>query len=214
MFRRTKPHNACQRLRTAVETMPRPAREAMLRGIDSNTIIVGAYSDPASKGICPMLAAHRNGGRTDLASFARSWDRYTDARRPRLATKREVRTLRALLIGSLAVEDGPADSLVALAGDIRRERAASATRIAAEAEATPAAAPATGQPGPEHVSKPAPTGETSRTRELRSRSRWAWIVPARSLDVYNDRVAAAFEQYAERSADDVIGEPARHAASN
>ena len=44
-----------------------------------------------------MLAAHRNGGRTDLASFARSWDRYTDARRPRLATEREVRTLTSLL---------------------------------------------------------------------------------------------------------------------
>ena len=33
-----------------------------------------------------MLAAHRNGGRTDLASFARAWDRYTGpapARAPR-----------------------------------------------------------------------------------------------------------------------------------
>ena len=192
--------------------MPRPAREAMLRGIDSNTIIVGAYTDPSSRGICPMLAAHRNGGRTDLASFARSWDRYTDARRPRLATKREVRTLRALLIGSLAVEDGPVETLVALAGDIRRERAEVAARAAAaETEVTPAA-PTTAEP--EHVSEPVPTGETSRTSELRRRSRWAWILPARSLDVFNDRVAAASEQYAERSADDVIGEPARHAASN
>ncbi len=26
-----------------------------------------------------MLAAHRNGGRTSLASFARAWDRYTGA---------------------------------------------------------------------------------------------------------------------------------------
>ena len=102
MLLRRKPHNACQRLRSAVEAMPRPAREAMLRGIDANTIIVGAYTDSSSGGICPMLAAHRNGGRTDLASFARSWDRYTDARRPRLATEREVRTLRSLLVGSLA----------------------------------------------------------------------------------------------------------------
>ena len=211
MLRRSKPHNACQRLRTAVETMPRPAREAMLRGIDSNTIIVGAYTDPSSRGICPMLAAHRNGGRTDLASFARSWDRYTDARRPRLATKREVRTLRSLLIGSLAVEDGPADSLVALAGDIRRERAEIATRIEAENEAAPATAAA---PEPERISDPVPTGETNRTPELRRRSRWAWILPARSLDVFNDRIAAASEQYAERSADEVLGEPARHAASN
>lgn len=104
--------------------MPRPAREAMLRGIDANTIIVGAYTDPGSGGICPMLAAHRNGGRTDLASFARSWDRYTDARRPRLATEREVRTLRSLLVSSLAADAGVDGSLAQIAAQIRRERAA------------------------------------------------------------------------------------------
>jgi hypothetical protein len=27
-----------------------------------------------------MLAAHRNGGRTSLVSFARAWDRYTEAK--------------------------------------------------------------------------------------------------------------------------------------
>jgi hypothetical protein len=73
----------------------------MLRGIEANTIIVGAYTDRDSGGICPMLAAHRNGGRTDLASFARSWDRYTDADQPRPATGRELRTLVALLESSL-----------------------------------------------------------------------------------------------------------------
>jgi hypothetical protein len=92
------------RLRAAVEAMPRHAREAMLRGIETNTIIVGAYTDPASGGICPMLAAHRNGGRIDLASFARSWDRYTDAEGPRPATRREIRTLVALLESSLVDE--------------------------------------------------------------------------------------------------------------
>ena len=69
----------------------------MLRGIAANRIIVGAYVDPSSGGICPMLAAHRNGGRTDLASFARAWDEYTGARRPRRATRREVAQLRSLL---------------------------------------------------------------------------------------------------------------------
>ena len=52
-----------------------------------------------------MLAAHRNGGRTSLASFARAWDRYTGAKRPRPATRREVRTLRSLLESSLAGDD-------------------------------------------------------------------------------------------------------------
>lgn len=92
------------RLRAAVEAMPAHARQAMLRGIADNTIIVGAYTDPKSGGICPMLAAHRNGGRIDLASFARSWDRYTDAEDPRPATPREIRTLVALLESSLADE--------------------------------------------------------------------------------------------------------------
>ncbi len=126
MLLRSRPRNACQRLRMAVEAMPRPAREAMLRGIDDNTIIVGAYTDSASGGICPMLAAHRNGGRTDLASFARSWDRYTDARRPRLATEREVRTLRSLLVSSLAADSGVEGSLSQIAAQIRRERQSAA----------------------------------------------------------------------------------------
>jgi len=92
------------RLRAAVEVMPVHARRAMLRGIADSTIIVGAYADPRIGGICPMLAAHRNGGRIDLASFARSWDRYTDAEKPRRATPREIRTLVALLESSLADE--------------------------------------------------------------------------------------------------------------
>jgi hypothetical protein len=104
LSRSKRPHNACQRLRAAVDAMPPASREAMLRGIDHNTIIVGAYVDSPSGGICPMLAAHRNGGRTDLASFARCWDRYTDADRPRPATSRELRTLVTLLEGSLVAD--------------------------------------------------------------------------------------------------------------
>lgn len=99
--RNKRPRNACQRLRAAVDAMPPGSREAMLRGISDNTIIVGAYVDSSSGGICPMLAAHRNGGRTDLASFARCWDRYTDADGPRPATRRELQTLISLLEGSL-----------------------------------------------------------------------------------------------------------------
>ena len=45
-------------------------------GSARNPIIVGAYTDGRG-GVCPMLAAHRNGGRTSFASFARAWDRYT-----------------------------------------------------------------------------------------------------------------------------------------
>src|SRR3989337_281819 len=64
-------------LRIAVERLPQHTKEAMLRGIETNRIIVGAYVDSQSGGICPMLAAHRNGARTSVANFARAWDSYT-----------------------------------------------------------------------------------------------------------------------------------------
>jgi hypothetical protein len=79
----------------------------MLDAIDANRIIVGAYTDRQG-GVCPMLAAHRNGGRTSLASFARAWDRYTRARgRPRPATDREVGTLRTMLEASVLLAETP-----------------------------------------------------------------------------------------------------------
>jgi hypothetical protein len=78
----------------------------MLQGLQRyDRIIVGAYSD-RSGGVCPMLAAHRCGGRTDFRSFARAWDRFTGAgRRARKANEREVRTLCTQLEASLWRED-------------------------------------------------------------------------------------------------------------
>jgi hypothetical protein len=94
-------------LRTAIDCLPLQTRRAMLEGIEANRIIVGAYADRQG-GICPMLAAHRNGGRTSLASFARAWDRYTRApKRSRPATEREVNTLRVMLDASIALEFTP-----------------------------------------------------------------------------------------------------------
>src|SRR4051812_36455320 len=89
-----------QELRQAIDCLPVRTREAMLEGIGANEIIVGAYTDRDGR-ICPMLAAHRHGGRTSLAFFAKAWDRYTGARRPRPATEREVRTLQSMLEASL-----------------------------------------------------------------------------------------------------------------
>jgi hypothetical protein len=80
----------------------------MLKGIEVNNIIVGAYTDRQG-GVCPMLAAHRNGGRTSLASFARAWDRYTGVRgRSRPASERELNTLRTMLEASIALDETPA----------------------------------------------------------------------------------------------------------
>jgi hypothetical protein len=101
-----KRRNNAQRLRNAVYAMPVRTKAAMLRGIRSNRVIVGAYVDKRG-GVCPMLAAHRNGGRTNFGTFARAWDAYTgaDQRKPRRASRREVRTLEGYLEISL-VRDG------------------------------------------------------------------------------------------------------------
>jgi hypothetical protein len=108
-------------LRIAIDCLPLQTRRAMLDGVESNRIIVGAYTDRTG-GVCPMLAAHRNGGRTSLASFARAWDRYTGVRRPRPATERELNTLRTMLEASIALDELPAVSDVAREAQKRRAR--------------------------------------------------------------------------------------------
>jgi hypothetical protein len=114
--------NPAARLRATVERLPRRTRIAMLEGIASNRIVVGAYTDPTSGGICPMLAAHRSGGRTNVASFARAWDTFTGAKRPRLATRRELRALRTYLEMSLLREDDDGATITELAAQLRAER--------------------------------------------------------------------------------------------
>jgi hypothetical protein len=139
----------------------------MLESLDDTRIIVGAYTD-GDGGICPMLAAHRNGGRTNLASFARAWDRYTGAVTMREASDRELRTLRAMLEASLYYEDN--------AEDLARH-AAAAQALAEERER-------------------AETGERDRTPELRKRHGWAWLRVFRRLDEYEAALAEAERQAA------------------
>src|SRR6185437_16901058 len=85
-------------LRLTIDCLPVATRVAMLEGVrDAERVIVGAYTD-RDGGVCPMLAAHRRGGRTSLLSFARAWDRFTHAgNRARRATRREL----SILIGQL-----------------------------------------------------------------------------------------------------------------
>jgi hypothetical protein len=92
-------------LRLTIDCLPVSTRKAMLAGIASaERIIVGAYVD-GDGGVCPMLAAHRRGGRTNFLSFARSWDRFTRAgRKARRATRRELDILVGQLESSLLSE--------------------------------------------------------------------------------------------------------------
>jgi hypothetical protein len=174
---RRRDRNPAERLRLAVQALPRTTREAMLRGIAANPIVVGAYVDRDSGGICPMLAAHRNGGRTSLASFARAWDRYTGAKRPRLATRREVRTLSSLLEGSLAEDVSDGGSIAAAAAQIRAERAELAKRHAPCAD-------------PERPIVPEPADAPIRIRRLR----WPSKRPAGRHGEPQDLLAAAEQQ--------------------
>jgi hypothetical protein len=101
-------------LRLAIDCLPVRTRRAMLEGIRSNEIIVGAYADRAG-GVCPMLAAHRCGGRTSFVSFARAWDRFAGSRRARRATARELRILEGQLEASLLAEEQHVDLRAAIA---------------------------------------------------------------------------------------------------
>jgi hypothetical protein len=107
MRNRHRQSSPIERLRLAVDCLPVATRRAMLEGLEaSERIIAGAYTD-GSGGVCPMLAAHRSGGRTDFLSFAKAWDRFArtkGAARP--ATDREVRILLAHLRASLQEADG------------------------------------------------------------------------------------------------------------
>jgi hypothetical protein len=113
-----------ERLRNVVECLPYDTRVAMLQGLQRyDRIIVGAYSD-RSGGVCPMLAAHRCGGRTDFRSFARAWDRFTGAgRRARKASEREVRTLMTHIEASIWREEDLRAEVSALAAGVTPARA-------------------------------------------------------------------------------------------
>src|SRR3954452_24010559 len=127
-------------LRRAVDCLPRRTQVAMLEGIRANDIIVGAYVDRKG-GVCPMLAAHRCGGRTHFLSFAHAWDHYTHAKRPRRATEREIAVLVSYLEASLLSDDlGPAADL---RGAISEHQSAARRRR----ERPPRAAPARGARG-------------------------------------------------------------------
>ncbi len=104
--RRRRVHNV-ESLRLAIDCLPVATREAMLAGVHaSERIIAGAYTD-GDGGVCPMLAAHRSGARTDFLSFAKSWDRFAHADgKRREATAREVRILISQLEDSLHSSDG------------------------------------------------------------------------------------------------------------
>jgi hypothetical protein len=100
------------RLRIAIDCLPAETRRAMLEGVAANTIVAGAYTD-GHGGICPMLAAHRHGGRTSFLSFARAWDAFIKTDTVRRVTPRELRVLTELLEASLDEEEVDLAAIIA-----------------------------------------------------------------------------------------------------
>jgi hypothetical protein len=161
-------------LRLAVECLPRHTREAMLQGLLDGRIICGAYVD-GNGGECPMLAAHRRGGRTDMLAFARAWDRFTGADVARRATRRELRVLRTMLDASLRADGAVPDTDLAAA--IADHRALVERR--------------------RRRARPRP-GDPDRSAELRGREGWAWTRPYRRYDDWRYALAHAEAEPAER----------------
>lgn len=105
-------------LRRAIDGLSGRTREAMLEGIECEAVITGGYMDNDG-GVCPMLAAHRQGARANFVLFAGAWDHFTGVDGlsiTRRATPRELGALVAQLEESLQSE-GPLSDLAAAIAD-------------------------------------------------------------------------------------------------
>lgn len=168
-----------QELRAAVDRLPIATRRAMLSGIETRSIVVGADGDPRG-GVCPIYATPSPPSRRIGRPFARAWDRYSGARLPRRASERETRALRTMLEASIELETEPVVSLragvVAHKASQARSRATSAVQSrAAEAR---------------DVATRLDSGERDRTDELSGREGWAWLRPFRRYDEYERALRA------------------------
>jgi len=170
----------------------------MLDGIERHEIIVGAYSN--RDGVCPMLAAHRAGGRTTAIAFAKAWDRFafraSRSRRPRRATARELMLLKVYLQASLLAT--PSEARTPVTPARTHVTPARAPVTPARAPVTPARAPVT--PAGSLTPTPAPTllpdtaapqrpGDEDRSGDLAGRPGWSWSRLVRRYDDYERLIA-------------------------
>jgi hypothetical protein len=181
-----------------IDALPRHTRVAMLDGIERHEIIVGAYSN--RDGVCPMLAAHRAGGRTTAIAFAKAWDRFafraSRSRRPRRATARELMLLKVYLQASLLAT--PSEARTPVTPARTHVTPARAPVTPARAPVTPARAPVT--PAGSLTPTPAPTllpdtaapqrpGDEDRSGDLAGRPGWSWSRLVRRYDDYERLIA-------------------------
>jgi len=177
-------------LRSAVDRLPLATRRAMLDGIDTKSIIVGADGNPRG-GVCPIYATASPPSKRIGAPFARAWDRFAGARMGRPASEGELRTLRSMLETSIGMAAEPAEPAVSLQAAIAAHKASQArTRAHALPPVRETRSPA------KQTRNPAPrrdTGERDRTAELGQQNGWAWLRPFRRYDDY-ERALLALEE--------------------
>ncbi len=142
----TSRENAQAELRRSIDVLPERTRQAMLVGLKNNTVIAGAFAG-AKDGACPMMAAHREGGRTSCCTFPEAWDKFCGVHgrnivRP--ATEYEVMILCREIEASLqplptVLSDAITEFQASRAGRAARERAEAVAEVAAEQEVRVAA---------------------------------------------------------------------------
>jgi hypothetical protein len=205
-----------QDLRAAVDRLPLSTRHNMLKGLETNNIIVGADGNVRG-GRCPMMAASVGSSKVTGKPFARAWDAYAGVRFSRPATRHEVQTLRCMLEDSIEAETGTdvdladaisnftvsgkpavADTPPPVAPSFMRSdaieddehidlRAAIQAHMASK-ERTEALEHAKSRVPKVRRTEQADSGERDRTQELEGRHGWAWLRPFRRLDEFERAV--------------------------
>jgi hypothetical protein len=186
---RTRRNATIQELRHAIDALPLKTRVAMLEGIRHNEIILGAYTN-SDGGVCPMLAAHRGGGRTNAEGFAKTWDSFGGirGRRARRASERELLILTTHLEMSLLADSEPAPDLALALAEHRRlvasrQRAASHRHDDFDRAARRERVRAT------RAIEAIRPGEPDRSAELGGSPGWAWMRVFRRYDDYERALA-------------------------
>jgi hypothetical protein len=138
-------------LRAAVDRLPLGTRQNMLKGLETNNIIVGADGNVRG-GRCPMMAASVGSSKVTGKPFARAWDAYAGVRLSRPASRHELQTLRCMLEDSIEAETGAeVDLAEAISNFSVADRPAVVARLAVAA--TPAVA---GRPAVADTPPPVP----------------------------------------------------------
>jgi hypothetical protein len=143
-------------LRRSIDVLPERTRKAMLHGLGNNTVITGAFAAGGS-GACPMMVAHREGGRTSCCSFPEAWDKFTGVygrHIVRQATEYEVQILCEEIEASLVPLPNVLSDAIA-----EHQAIVEARRREAEVAAQ--------QPIVEYEESPAPAEAPRRKRRLR-----------------------------------------------